>query len=188
MQVGLRLCWLHTTKSGFFVWRPILFIHVGWWEPKFVKFLICHSEHMLLVLKRTISFSGGSRGGSGGSLEPPSLPPFLNILQCKKMKLFGLNETKLFYFHGMFKKNEIKSANPTLLYIWNPFPEMLDPPCNWDGSFEHTQYMFWLRNKKINIEVSPFIWKPACWNTVWRMCISLKLTKLNLCLYVCVWV
>ena len=29
------------------------------------------------------------------------------------MKSFGLSETKLFHFHGIFKKNEIKSAKPT---------------------------------------------------------------------------
>ena len=29
-----------------------------------------------------------------------------------KMKTFGLSETKLFHFHGIFKQNEIKSANP----------------------------------------------------------------------------
>ena len=36
-----------------------------------------------------------------------------------KMKLFGLSETKLFHFHGIFKKNEIKSAKrtPTPLYL-----------------------------------------------------------------------
>ena len=36
-----------------------------------------------------------------------------------KMKLFGLNETKLFHFHGIFKKNEIKSVTltPTSIYI-----------------------------------------------------------------------
>ena len=31
-----------------------------------------------------------------------------------KMKLFGLSETKLFHFHGIFNKNEIKSAKRTL--------------------------------------------------------------------------
>ena len=34
----------------------------------------------------------------GGFARTPSRPPFLNIL-----KYFGLNETKLFYFHGIFK-------------------------------------------------------------------------------------
>ena len=39
--------------------------------------------------------------------------------------------TKLFHFHGIFKKNEIKSAkrNPThAVCIWTPFPEILNPP------------------------------------------------------------
>ena len=44
--------------------------------------------------------SGGSRGGSGGSLESPS--PVFNYPM--KMKKFGLSETKLFHFHGIFKK------------------------------------------------------------------------------------
>ena len=45
-------------------------------------------------------------------------------------ELFSLSETKLFHFHGIFNKNEIKSAKrtPTLFYIWTPFPEILDPP------------------------------------------------------------
>ena len=54
--------------------------------------------------------SGGSSGGSRGSLEPPSLPRFKYPM---KMKQFGLIETKLFDFHGIFKKNEIKSAKWT---------------------------------------------------------------------------
>ena len=57
--------------------------------------------------------SGGSRGGSGGSLEPPF--PLAVFKYSMKMKYFGLSEseTKLFYIHGIFKKNEIRSA----LYI-----------------------------------------------------------------------
>ena len=40
------------------------------------------------------------------------------------------HETKLFHFHGIFMKNEIKSAKrtPTHLYIRTPIPEILDPP------------------------------------------------------------
>ena len=44
---------------------------------------------------------------------PPPLPPsFLNILR-------KWNNLELFHFHGIFKKNEIKSAKrtPTPLYI-----------------------------------------------------------------------
>ena len=58
--------------------------------------------------------SGGSRGGgSGGSLEHPpcTQPPIFKYPM--KIKLFGLSETKLFHFHGIFKKNKIKSAKLT---------------------------------------------------------------------------
>ena len=34
-------------------------------------------------------------------------------------------------------------------------------PSHWDGYFEHTQHMFWLKNKKFNFDLP---WKPA--NTV----------------------
>ena len=55
-------------------------------------------------------------GGSEGSLGPPSPPPvFKNPM---KMKINGLSEFKLFNFHGIFLRNEIKSAKrPTPLYI-----------------------------------------------------------------------
>ena len=62
--------------------------------------------------------SGGSRAGSGGSSNPPPPPPFLD--NPMKMKY----ETKLFHFHGIFKKNEIKSAkltpNPRNFIHMNP--------------------------------------------------------------------
>ena len=72
--------------------------------------------------------SGGSREGSGGLLEPPSMSPIFKYPM--KMKLFGLSETKLFHVHGIFKKNEIKSAKrtPTALYILTLFPEILYQP------------------------------------------------------------
>ena len=43
---------------------------------------------------------------------------------------FIFSETKLIHFHGIFKKNEIKSAKRTTtpLHIRTPFPEILDPP------------------------------------------------------------
>ena len=51
-----------------------------------------------------------------GSNPPPSPSPIFS-------------ETKLFHFHGIFKKIEIKSAKgtPIPLYIQTPFPEILDP-------------------------------------------------------------
>ena len=64
--------------------------------------------------------SGWSRGGSGNSLEPP-LP--LVFKKPIKMKWFGLSETKLFHFHWIFRKIEMKSAKRTThIYIYKtPF-------------------------------------------------------------------
>ena len=33
-------------------------------------------------------------------------------------------------------------------------------PSHWDGSIEHPQHMFWLRNKKTNFHLHTFIWRP----------------------------
>ena len=41
--------------------------------------------------------SGGSRGGSGGSLEPPPCPPFLNIL----WKWNNLVSVRPYYYNFM---------------------------------------------------------------------------------------
>ena len=59
--------------------------------------------------------SGGSRGGSGSTLERPlTLSRFWFPM---KMKQFIFKETKiickLLQFHGIFKKNEIKSVKRT---------------------------------------------------------------------------
>ena len=51
----------------------------------------------------------------GRGFNPPPV-----IKYPLKMKSFGLSETKLFHFHGIFKINEINKiskANPTPLYI-----------------------------------------------------------------------
>ena len=70
--------------------------------------------------------SGGSRGGSGCSLEPLPAPIFKYSI---KMKQFGLNETKLYHLHGILKKNEkkISIANP------DPFIDN-EPPSRNPGS------------------------------------------------------
>ena len=41
-----------------------------------------------------------------------------------------------------------KSVNIFLLIILNICFRFLKEPSQWDGSFEHLQHMFWLRNKK----------------------------------------
>ena len=55
--------------------------------------------------------SGGVQG-----VVCPTLP---DVKYSMKMKYFGLDETKLFNFHRIFKMNEIKSTarNQHLLYI-----------------------------------------------------------------------
>ena len=57
---------------------------------------------------------------------PDTYPVFKYPL---KMKYFGLNETKLFHFYGIFKKkrNKISKVNPNPFLHMNPFPEILDP-------------------------------------------------------------
>ena len=67
-------------------------------------------------------------GVQGGSPEPPS--PLAVFKYPMKMKLFGLNETKYFHFHGIFNQIQKKSAKrtPIPLYVYTPFPEILDPP------------------------------------------------------------
>ena len=62
------------------------------------------------LLQQGYRYSGGSRGGLGGSNEPPLEP-------------------KLFHFHGEFQKKMVKQhkSNPPQL-IWTPDPKILDPP------------------------------------------------------------
>ena len=88
--------------------------------------------------------SGGSRGGSRGSLDPPSPSPFFKYPM--KMKKFGLNETKLFHFHGKFMKNQIELAKKTLYTFLHIKPLSRDP-----GNAP-AQHMFLLGNKKNNFQ------------------------------------
>ena len=63
-------------------------------------------------------FSGGSRGGSGVSSVPPSSPPPPPFFKYPmKMKQFGLAETNLFHFHGIFQKKEINQQSETPPFI-----------------------------------------------------------------------
>ena len=67
--------------------------------------------YYLINISNKYQISGGSRGGSGGSSENPSPPPVFKY----PMKM---SETKLFHFHGIFKKHEIKSAKQTPLPLY----------------------------------------------------------------------
>ena len=62
----------------------------------------CENTHEILILIGSVKckISGGSRGVQGVRLNP--LP--LVFKYPIKMKWFGLSETKLFHFHGIFKK------------------------------------------------------------------------------------
>ena len=44
---------------------------------------------------------------------PLPAPPPLPFKYPMKIKKIGLNETKLFHFHGIIKENKIKSAKGT---------------------------------------------------------------------------
>ena len=79
---------------------------------KIIRNTLLNNTSVVLTLlnqrQYQLSFSGGS-----GALEPPP-PPHASVFKYSmKMKYFGLDETKLFHFHGIFKKNEIKSAKRT---------------------------------------------------------------------------
>ena len=56
--------------------------------------------------------------------------PFPEILDLPLKNEIGLSETKLFHFHGVFKKNKIKSAKrtPHTFIYMNIFPQILDSP------------------------------------------------------------
>ena len=60
------------------------------------------------------------RGFRGFARTPEPASSFFKYPM--KMKYFGLTETKLFHFHGKYKKNEIKSAKRT------PSSTHLNPP------------------------------------------------------------
>ena len=85
------------------------------------------AEVVFVILLFTISSKVGSKPTTNEKVQ--------GILQWWIQSGFrGFQiETKLFHFHGIFKKNGIKSVKrtPTLLYVWTPFPEILDPPLFW---------------------------------------------------------
>ena len=77
----------------------------------------------------TVANPGGVQGVC------PILPA---IEYSMKMKLFGLDEIKLFHFHRIFMINEIKftERNQHLLYTLTPFPGILDSPLHQDVYLE----------------------------------------------------
>ena len=88
---------------------------------------VYHPLYSMRHKRKILSSSGGSREGSGGSLEARSMPPLLNIL----WKWNNLVSLRLFHFHGIFKKNEIyQQSEPRLFLTYEPpFQKSWIRPC-----------------------------------------------------------
>ena len=91
----------------------------------YITLSLLESIHGFLYIARSFGrTSVGSLGGSGGSLEPHSPPPFLDIL-WKCTNLVSVSETKLFYLHGIFKKlllnQQCELPTPLYIYTWTSF-------------------------------------------------------------------
>ena len=73
-------------------------------DNNLVLAIICHWLFVLNVIRETGLYSGGFRGGSGGSPEPPS-------------------GAKLFHFHGEIyeKSGKMLKTNPLSMYLNPPF-------------------------------------------------------------------
>ena len=57
------------------------------------------------------------------------------------MKYFGLSETKLFYYNGIFKKNELKSAERTPIPLYTRTPLYQDLTRGHVSIFGHTVFI-----------------------------------------------
>ena len=109
--------WLY----GLFVRSTLFSCPLGSWFPlctfETIRWFLMRPKWLKLasLAKKICTLRGGSRGVA----RTPS-PPLI-FKYPMKMKYFGLSETKLFHFHGIFKKNEIKSAKWTPhLYTYEP--------------------------------------------------------------------
>ena len=94
----------------------------------------------------------GIQRGFAGPPPPPPPPIFKYLMEMRK---FGLSETKLFHFHGILKKNLIKSAKqtPTPLYIWNPFQKSWIRLWTYFG-VEKQQNQFWITHSYLEAWVT----------------------------------
>ena len=98
-KTDLKFCWMLITKAqtSLLIWSaPLLFImhsqlcsmqilnilaSLCSWVGLFESYLVRNAKDRFSLIEAHIS--GGSRAGSGGSLEPPSPPPFLNPMKMK---------------------------------------------------------------------------------------------------------
>ena len=115
---------LYLTKLYFLLSLWIMFVLsncIPWWNAT----LCCISSvSSLFAIQWRIQ-----RGFRGFAWTPPPSPHFKYPM---KMESFGLSETKLFHFHGIYKQNEMKSAKKTpYLYTYEPpFQKSWIRPCH----------------------------------------------------------
>ena len=65
----------------------------------------------------------------------------------------------------MLSKNILRKIAIIFLSIsLNMCFECSNEPSHRDGSFEYSQHMFWLRNKKINFQLHTLIWGPVLYS------------------------
>ena len=91
----------------------------------------------------------------------------------------------LFTAHGVFQMVQIsknyqrKIVNIFLSIHFNICFGCSKELSQWDGSFEYSQHLFWLRNKKINFCLYTLIWRPG-WSWISSQPLLILFSLLNL--------
>ena len=130
------------TKTIFRV-KNTIYLEIIVWDPSIYtmdhpKLIVSNQKKSLLVHK----------GLSRTNLSFPFFPSLALLL-------FSLSALGLFLKHNVFfiyrwaKIFQRKNVNIFLPIILSICFGCSKEPSHWDGSFEHPQHMFWLRNKKI---------------------------------------
>ena len=94
------------------------------------------TSKLLVVLKEieALRVSGRADYSTHSVADPEGVQGFALLFEYPmKTKKFGLSETKLFHFHGIFRENDIKSAKrtPTHRHIYEPrFQNSWIRPCH----------------------------------------------------------
>ena len=83
------------------------------------------TSKLLVVLKdiEALHVSGRADYLTHSVADPEGVQGFALVFEYPmKTKKFGLSETKLFHFHGIFRENDIKSAKrtPHIVIYMNP--------------------------------------------------------------------
>ena len=111
---------------------------------------ILDNRHHRITNSHIEPCNGGSRWGSGVSIELPPTPRFL-ISYENEIIWSQWDQIISFSWDIEEKWDKISKANPhTPLYIliWTPFPEILDSPLPWFRRAKETgSYQFWMSSK-----------------------------------------